>query len=110
MAGLTEREDRAVRDLVGRLRKRLGDRLVEIRLYGSKARHSDSPESDVDLAVVLKQLTIGVRTEVFEEVSAVILEHDVLLDVHLMDTRDVDEMRTSGAGYARRLDREGVRL
>jgi len=110
MAGLTEREDAAVRDLVNRLRRRLGERLVEIRLYGSKARRSDSPESDVDLAVILKRRTVGIRTQVFEEVSNVILEHDVLLDVHLLDARDVDEMRAMGTGYAKRLDRDGVPL
>jgi hypothetical protein len=31
MAGLTEREDRAVRDLANRLRKRLGERLLEMK-------------------------------------------------------------------------------
>jgi hypothetical protein len=47
---------------------------------------------------------------VFEEVSNIILEHDVLLDVHLMVVRDLEEMRAIGAGYAKRLDREGVSL
>lgn len=42
--------------------------------------------------------------------SNVILEHDVLLDVHLLDAKDVDEMRAMGTGYAKRLDRDGVRL
>jgi predicted nucleotidyltransferase len=110
MAGLPEREDAAVRDLVNRLRRRLGGRLVEIRLYGSKARRSDSPESDVDLAAILKRRTVGIRIQVFEEVSNVILEHDVLLDVHLLDAQDVDEMRSMGTGYAKRLDRDGVPL
>lgn len=110
MAGMSEREDRAVRDLADRLRKRLGERLLEIRLYGSKARRSDSPASDIDLAVIVNRHTTGIRTEVFEDVSNVMLEHDVLLDVHLMAIEDLEEMRAIGAGYAKRLDREGVRL
>ena len=110
MAGLTERENQAVNDLVQRLRRRLGEELIEIRLYGSKSRRSDSPESDVDLAIVVRTQTLAVRHCIFEEVSNVILEHDVLLDVHIVDERHLQELRSLGAPYAKRLDEEGVKL
>jgi predicted nucleotidyltransferase len=110
MAGLNERESAAVRDLADRLRKRLGKRLVEVRLYGSKARRTDTAESDVDLSVVVLRHTPAIRTEVFEEVSAAMIAHDVFLDVHISDPRHLKRLRDIGSPYGRRLQQEGILL
>jgi len=110
MAGLSHAEQAAVQDLVRRLRDRLGERLVEVRLYGSKVRKTARPESDVDLVVLVTQQTSALREEVFTEVSTVILERDVLLDVHLMDRRQLQELRRIGAPYAAVIQEEGIPL
>jgi predicted nucleotidyltransferase len=110
VAGLTERENQAVNDLVQRLRRRLGDRLVEIRLYGSKARRTDGPESDIDLLAVVQHHTVGVRHEVFAEVSSVILEHDVLLDVNILDAVELKRLQVLGTPYAAHIQEEGITL
>jgi predicted nucleotidyltransferase len=110
MAGLSKAEQAAVQDLVRRLRRRLGERLVEVRLYGSKVRKTARPESDVDLVVLVTQQTSALREEVFTEVSTVILERDVLLDVHLMDRGQLQELRRLGAPYAAVIQQEGIPL
>lgn len=110
MAGLNEREMAAVRDLVDRLRRRLGDRLVEVHLYGSKARRTDTPGSDVDLLVVVAHHTVDVRDEVFTDVSDVMLEYDVVLDAHIADRRQLADLESLGAPYAAAIRSEGVVL
>ena len=110
MAGLNERESAAVHDLVDRLRRRLGKRLVEVRLYGSKARRTDTVESDIDLAVIVGRVTPQLREMVFTDVSDVIIEHDVFMDVHVVSTVHMRRLRRIGAPYARNLDREGIAI
>ena len=110
MVALTEREREAVEHLARRLRGRLGDRLAEVRLYGSRARGTGDARSDVDLAVVVSEHTPAVRREVFEEVSTVVLEHDLLLDVHVLDQAHLQDLQRTGSPYARRLNQEGIRL
>jgi predicted nucleotidyltransferase len=110
MAGLSLAEQAAVQDLVRRLRDRLGERLVEVRLYGSKVRETARPESDVDLVVLVTQQTSALREEVFTEVSTVILERDVLLDVHLVDRGQLRELQRLGAPYAAVIQEEGTPL
>jgi predicted nucleotidyltransferase len=110
MAGLSEAERSAVQDVVERLRRRLGRRLVEVRLYGSKVRETADTGSDIDLAVIVTRHTPGLREQVFTEVSAVILERDVLLDVHLMDRRQLCELQRLGAPYAASIQEEGIPL
>ncbi len=51
---LLPHEESAVNDFHQRLKDFLGERLFEIRLFGSKARGTDRPDSDVDVCVLLK--------------------------------------------------------
>ena len=41
-------------ELVEEIKKALGDRIISIILYGSVARGTDTPESDIDVAVIVK--------------------------------------------------------
>jgi predicted nucleotidyltransferase len=108
MPGLSAAEDTALKELATRLRRRLGQRIVEVRLYGSKARGASGVRSDVDVAVVVDRQTAALRRNLYEEVSAVILEHEVLLDVHVLDQGHLERLRALGSAYADRLQREGV--
>ena len=110
MVALSQREREAVEHLARRLRSRLADRLADVRLYGSRARGEGRSESDVDVAVVVTEHSPAVRREVFDEVSAVVLEHDLLLDVHVLDRAHLQALRRAGSPYARRLEEEGVPL
>lgn len=46
--------DQIVREIVDGTRAALGDKLLSIVLYGSVARGDDGPESDVDIALLVR--------------------------------------------------------
>lgn len=48
------------------LAERFGPRLLSVRLFGSRARGDAEPDSDVDLAVVIRGLTEAERTEAMD--------------------------------------------
>ena len=64
------------REYARRLKERLGDRLVSVTLYGSRARGDAREGSDFDLIVQVRERT--------EEVREVVLE----LDVEMMNEFD----------------------
>jgi len=75
LAGLRPNEERTVRGVVEWARERFGDRLVDIRLFGSKARGDSDPESDIDLFMLLRE---ELTREEKEELSRV--KHDLDLE------------------------------
>lgn len=52
--------------LVARIRKRWSDQLEALILFGSQARHTQTPESDVDLLLVMSEVTAIERKLYFE--------------------------------------------
>jgi predicted nucleotidyltransferase len=55
MNNLTEKERRALRELVEGLKELYGDNLSRVILYGSKARGNATKDSDIDILVVVKE-------------------------------------------------------
>lgn len=85
---MRKNEEKAVRELSLLLHKEIGRDLVEIKVFGSKVRGEDSPESDVDVLVILKQsnkkrrdiiadlsFEIGLKYDLF--LSTVVYEQDI---------------------------------
>lgn len=70
---LNRQEEKALAQLMEKLKKRLGARLRHAFLFGSKARGDDRPDSDVDVAIVLEgQPSEEDREEVSEMVYEVL--------------------------------------
>ena len=56
LAHLAEHERLALAELVERLRRRYGDDLLRVVLFGSKARGDFDEESDLDVLVVVRHI------------------------------------------------------
>jgi predicted nucleotidyltransferase len=81
MDNLTEKERRALRELVEGLKELYGDNLSRVILYGSKARGNATKDSDIDIMIVLKKY--GKWSEEFEKVCKITNEicyrYDILI-------------------------------
>lgn len=78
---MTDSAKRVVEDLKARLTRIYGDRLIELRLFGSRARADSRPDSDYDVLVVLRG-QVNAEVELFRcshEVASVCLEHDAVV-------------------------------
>lgn len=90
-AHLQPNEQAALHDFVARLFQQGDGRIVGVWLFGSKARGDFEPDSDLDLLIVLEEADWSIRDRVHLMAARVSLEHDVLINTHLL----------SGAGWAR---------
>jgi len=98
----------ALAEYAARLRVVFGDRLVEVRLFGSFARGEANEDSDVDVLVLVQGLTdleIGLAAG---EVAPVIARTGLPLAPLPLASEKLAQMRREQRGLAQALDREGI--
>lgn len=114
MAGRADLMSSAVRRSLeayaSRLRARFGERLRDVRLFGSYARGEAHEDSDVDVLVLvdgLADLELGVA---FGEAAYVVLETGMPLSPIAMSTERFRELLRRERLLAKDIEREGISL
>lgn len=106
LARLPGDERRWVEEFRERVRASFGRRLRDLRLFGSKARGDDHPESDIDLLVLLDDYT----ERDGDAVSDIAWEISTWLRPHAFGFDGYHTPRSRATGFYKELRRESVRL
>jgi predicted nucleotidyltransferase len=101
---------RAARQFADALRRRYGDALVDVRLFGSCARGEMREDSDVDVAVVLRVVDGRTKRDVIDLAASIGLEHDVLLSPTVLDRETFQRWRAQERLLVMDIQREGLPL
>lgn len=100
-------EERAwVTEFRGRVRAELGDRLRDLRLFGSKARGEWHEESDIDLLVLVSDLDRDAR----DRVRAIAHEISSWLSLVIADFDEYHRPVSRATGFYKEMREESVRL
>ncbi len=103
----------AIRRFQSGIEARFGGRLRELVLFGSFARGEAGDDSDVDLLVVVDELTEGERREVFDiayDADSADREHWTGLAPVVYSTQLAEAMRGRERLLWRDIDAQGIRL
>lgn len=92
------------------MRERFGPRLRELTLFGSRARGTARRDSDVDVLVVVDELTHGEARELGSLTGDLLTEFDVLITPLALTTSRMEAMRRGERLIAREIARDGVAL
>lgn len=103
---LSPLETAALADFRGRLIARFGTRLVELTLFGSRARGEGHEASDLDVLVLVRDLSRGERGEVLDEAWAIEQQTGLVISPLVRDDRSWN--RTGS--LARTIAEEGLAL
>jgi predicted nucleotidyltransferase len=100
----------ALGDFCSRMRARFGNRLEETRLFGSYARGDHTVDSDVDVLVVVRDLSERERREVFETGYEVYLDRVVELSPLALSSAEWRDRNARELLLAADIMREGIAL
>jgi predicted nucleotidyltransferase len=105
---LAENEERALREL----RKELFAKypIIEIRLYGSKARGEGRQDSDLDVMIEIPDYDRAMVAEIDDIIYRINLEHDVFISALVFGKDELEEGPMSEAPLYKVIQREGVPL
>lgn len=100
----------AVNEFADRLRARLGPLVREIILFGSKVRGDAEKYSDMDVLIVLSNLSWDLKKAISELAAEENSRHDVLISTIRYDVSTWDDPVVKSSPFARNVRREGVWL
>jgi predicted nucleotidyltransferase len=106
---LTPADARAITVFADRLRQELGDGIVEVRLFGSKARRDATPDSDIDVLVIVQPDAERIRLEtaVSDIAFDVSLDHGVHVSPCVLTVGVVNDPMCRETPFLRAVAREG---
>ena len=105
---MTENEREAVRTFARRVRDLLGERLIGITLFGSKARGDDTPESDIDLAVRVEGATTALEDAVLDIAYDINVACGIYISPRVIDGAVFRHPVWRETPFIRAVEREGV--
>lgn len=94
---LTEKEQSAITEYLSGLKKLYADNLVNVILYGSKARGDSVPGSDIDILVILKNTkrTFLEIEDIIDFSADICLKYDLVISSYPVNqTRTFDNYKT----------------
>ena len=84
--------------------------LLDYRVFGSKARGEESPESDIDVMIEVENYTPEVEALIDELVFEINLDHDCLISVVIFGSKELREGPLRESPILRSINRDGIRI
>ena len=107
---------RTYQDLVHTLKKRLGEvageQLQAVILYGSRAWGHPDPDSDLDVAAIVRDCTPQLEGALLEAAYQIMWDHDFtpLISLKVFDAGNFAAYREKGFSFYRKVAEEGIAL
>ena len=105
---LKPKEKKALKGFVRQLMENFPSKISLIALYGSKARGDSTPDSDIDILILVTQEDRIFRREIIDLASQFSLEYDVLLSPHVIGEGRFERKR--GFTYYRNVAHDAIQL
>lgn len=107
---LQDNEKEAIAEFVKVLRQTFGLMIREIILFGSKVRGNDSKDSDIDILIVLNNLSWEIKKTISELAAQENMKYNVLISTVRYDTDTWDDPVIKHSPFGRAVREEGVLL
>ncbi len=101
-----------VRTLKKRLEEVAGEKLQAIIVYGSRAWGHPDPDSDLDVAAIVRDCTSQLEVALLEAAYQIMWDHDFtpLISLKVFDAGSFAAYREKGFSFYRKVAEEGIAL
>jgi len=103
-------ERKAINAFSRRLKRALGNQLVSLLLFGSKARGDSTGDSDIDIFVLIRKQTVFSLSKVAKVSSDIWWDYDVLLSTVTYDLEEEEKNLAIGSFFFETVKNEGIKL
>lgn len=105
---LQPNERAALKDFLRQLREAYSNVMVQTLLFGSKARGDSTPDSDIDVLIILKDEDGAIRNQILTVASRISLNYNVLLNPIIVS--EGRYQRQQGFTFYQNAARDAIRM
>ena len=102
--------DNVLKELRNRMANELGDRLVKMVIFGSRARGDFDAESDTDIAIIVRGLSRELKNQILDTVAEIEMKFINPLSVIIFSESDFERLRKRERRIALDIEKEGIPL
>lgn len=110
LSQITKKEGEALEIFIQRLLAELGQQVVQVILFGSKARGNSTADSDVDVLILAKDEDRQLQRQISKISSQIDLDYDILLNTLLIADKRWKQMSKEKFSLCRNVERDGINL
>ncbi|MBN2312996.1 MAG: nucleotidyltransferase domain-containing protein [Sedimentisphaerales bacterium] len=107
---LNTKESLALKQFKISLEHVLGNRLIEMKLFGSKARSDDGPDSDIDVLIIVATDDWHIRDEVYDIATDALLQMDVCISPKVISKNKLNQLHHEGASFIYNVNKDAITL
>lgn len=102
--------DKVLKELKHGMESQLGDRLVKMVVFGSRARGDFDAESDTDIAIIVRELSRELKYQIFDTVAEIEMKFIIPLSVIVFSENEFERLKKRERRIALDIEKEGIPL
>ncbi|MBE9580384.1 MAG: nucleotidyltransferase domain-containing protein [Desulfobacterales bacterium] len=107
---LTPVEKKILQSFIEELKRNLGNEIVNMVLFGSRVRGDFNEESDIDIFILVRERTMGIREKIGDVTADYIFDYDIPLSPVVYDLFEYQKNKELQSFFLENVEREGIAL
>ena len=105
---LSLKEKTVLKQFKVELQQTLGDCFIELRLFGSKARGDDRPDSDMDVLVIVAGKDWPICDTVYDIATDILLQTNFCVSPKVIGKSKFDELLKEDTSFVRNISTDAI--
>lgn len=110
MVKLTQKDKLALSIFKNKLTKALNKDRPHLILFGSKARSDSRPDSDIDVLIIIKEISLQKRQIISDIATEIFLEKQVDISPHVYSQKEYQNFLSLQTPFMLLIKREGLAI
>jgi predicted nucleotidyltransferase len=107
---LSAKEKAVLKQFKASLEQVLGTQLVELKVFGSKARGDDRPDSDIDVLAIVASDDWHIRDKVYDVATDILLQADVCISPKVISKSRFDQLCKEGTSFIHNVGKDAITI
>ncbi len=105
---LSTKEKSALQQFKADLNQAFGPKIIELKLFGSKARGDDRPDSDIDLLVIVTDDDWRICDVVYGIATDILLQTDISISPKVISKNRLEQLQKEDTFFLRNISRDAI--